>query len=114
MYHDRGVDETKALKQARAISGPDGMDIAKVVSCDRPYEWNEGEWRLGHEYQTQRNPRFHVIALNFGIKRNMLRKLAQRRCRITVVPAQTGADEILALQPDGVFLSNGPGDPGTM
>ena len=105
------VDESEALKRAKEFPGLAGMDLAKVVSCDRPYEWTEGEWRLGHEYETQKNPRFHVIALDFGIKRNMLRKLAQRGCGITVFPAQTSADEILALQPDGVFLSNGPGDP---
>ena len=111
MYHDRSPDETEALKQARAFPGLVGMDLAKVVSCAERYEWNEGEWKLGHGYQTRENPRFHVVALDFGIKRNMLRKLAQRNCRVTVFPAQTGADEILALQPDGVFLSNGPGDP---
>lgn len=105
------IDESEALKRAKEFPGLAGMDLAKVVSCDRPYEWTEGEWRLGHEYETQKNPRFHVIALDFGIKRNMLRKLAQRGCGITVFPAQTSADEILALQPDGVFLSNGPGDP---
>jgi carbamoyl-phosphate synthase small subunit len=105
------IDESEALKRAKEFPGLAGMDLAKVVSCDRPYEWTEGEWRLGHEYEVQKNPRFHVIALDFGIKRNMLRKLAQRGCGITVFPAQTSADEILALQPDGVFLSNGPGDP---
>ncbi|MEO6824544.1 MAG: glutamine-hydrolyzing carbamoyl-phosphate synthase small subunit [Nitrosospira sp.] len=105
------IDESEALKRAKEFPGLAGMDLAKVVSCDRPYEWTEGEWRLGHEYEVQKSPRFHVIALDFGIKRNMLRKLAQRGCRITVFPAQTSADEILALQPDGVFLSNGPGDP---
>jgi carbamoyl-phosphate synthase small subunit len=105
------IDESEALKRAKEFPGLAGMDLAKVVSCDRPYEWTEGEWKLGHEYEVQKNPRFHVIALDFGIKRNMLRKLAQRGCGITVFPAQTSADEILALQPDGVFLSNGPGDP---
>jgi carbamoyl-phosphate synthase small subunit len=88
-----------------------GMDLAKVVSCAQPYEWNEGEWRLGCDYQVDRNPRYHVVAVDFGIKRNMLRKLAQRHCKVSVFPAQTSADEILALRPDGVFLSNGPGDP---
>jgi len=104
-------DETEALKQARAFPGLVGMDLAKVVSCTERYEWNEGEWKLGHGYQIRENPRFHVVALDFGIKRNMLRKLAQRKCKVTVFPAQTAADEILALEPDGVFLSNGPGDP---
>lgn len=106
-------DESEALKQARAFPGLAGMDLAKVVSCTRPYEWTEGEWSLGQGYSVQENPhfRFHVAALDFGIKRNILRKLVQRGCRVTVFPAQATADEILALQPDGVFLSNGPGDP---
>jgi len=105
------VDEFEALKCARKFSGLTGMDLAKVVSCDQPYEWNEGEWTLGHNYQAQENLRFHVAALDFGIKRNILRKLAQRSCKVTVIPAQTSADEIIALRPDGIFLSNGPGDP---
>ncbi len=105
------IDEAEALKRAKQFPGLIGMDLAKEVTCDRPYEWNEGEWRLQHDYEVQKNPRFNVIALDFGIKRNILRKLAQRGCRITVFPAQTSADEILALQPNGVFLSNGPGDP---
>ena len=104
-------NEAEALKHAREFPGLVGMDLAKVVSCDQPYEWSEGEWKLGHGYQAQKNLRFHVVALDFGIKRNILRKLAQRGCKVTVFPAQTSADEILALQPDGVFLSNGPGDP---
>jgi carbamoyl-phosphate synthase small subunit len=104
-------DEAEALKHAREFPGLVGSDLAKVVSCDQPYEWNEGEWRLGHDYQIQEKPRFHVIAFDFGIKRNILRKLAQRGCKITVFPAQASADDVLALQPDGVFLSNGPGDP---
>ena len=104
-------DEAEALKRAREFPGLMGMDLAKVVSCTQPYEWNEGEWRLGCDYQVDKNPRFHVVAVDFGIKRNMLRKLAQRHCKVTVFPAQTTADEILALRPDGVFLSNGPGDP---
>lgn len=105
------IDEAEALKRAKQFSGLLGMDLAKEVTCDQPYEWNEGEWRLQQDYEVQENPRFNVIALDFGIKRNILRKLAQRGCRITVFPAQTSADEILTLQPDGVFLSNGPGDP---
>ena len=104
-------DEAEALKRAREFPGLMGMDLAKVVSCTQPYEWNEGEWRLGCDYQVDKNPRFHVAAVDFGVKRNMLRKLAQRHCKVTVFPAQTTADEILALRPDGVFLSNGPGDP---
>jgi carbamoyl-phosphate synthase small subunit len=105
------IDEAEALKCAKEFPGLIGMDLAKVVSCDQPYEWNEGEWRLGRDQDVQKDARFHVIAFDFGIKRNMLRKLAQRGCRITVFPAQTSVDEILELQPDGVFLSNGPGDP---
>jgi carbamoyl-phosphate synthase small subunit len=105
------VDEAEALKQARAFPGLVGMDLAKEVSCDKPYEWVEGEWELGRSPVLQQNPRFHVAALDFGIKRNLLRKLAQRNCKITVLPARTSAGEILALKPDGVFLSNGPGDP---
>ncbi|MEE8222614.1 MAG: glutamine-hydrolyzing carbamoyl-phosphate synthase small subunit [Nitrosomonadaceae bacterium] len=105
------VDEFEAVKCAREFPGLAGMDLAKVVSCDQPYEWIEGEWALGHNYQAQEDLRFHVAALDFGIKRNILRKLAQRSCKVTVIPAQTSADEIIALRPDGVFLSNGPGDP---
>ncbi|SOD40675.1 glutamine-hydrolyzing carbamoyl-phosphate synthase small subunit [Nitrosovibrio sp. Nv4] len=104
-------DEAEALKRAREFPGLVGMDLAKVVSCTQSYEWNEGEWRLEHDNQLEKKPRFHVVAVDFGIKSNILRKLAQRRCEITVLPAQTTAEEILALQPDGVFLSNGPGDP---
>ncbi|MEO8992060.1 MAG: glutamine-hydrolyzing carbamoyl-phosphate synthase small subunit [Nitrosospira sp.] len=104
-------DEAEALQRAREFPGLMGMDLAKVVSCTQPYEWNEGEWRLGCDYQVDKNPRFHVAAVDFGVKRNMLRKLAQRHCKVTVLPARTTADEILALRPDGVFLSNGPGDP---
>ena len=105
------VDEFEAVKCAREFPGLAGMDLAKVVSCDQPYEWNEGEWTLGHNYQTQEDLRFHVAVLDFGIKRNILRKLAQRSCKVTVIPAQTSSDEIIALRPDGVLLSNGPGDP---
>jgi carbamoyl-phosphate synthase small subunit len=105
------VDESEALKQANEFPGLAGMDLAKTVSCDQPYEWTEGEKELGQNYQIKKNFHLHIAALDFGIKRNILRKLAQRNCKVTVVPAQTSADEILALQPDGVFLSNGPGDP---
>ena len=105
------IDESEALKQANEFPGLAGMDLAKTVSCKQPYEWTEGEKELGQNYQIKKNFHLHVTALDFGIKRNILRKLAQRNCKVTVVPAQTSADEILALQPDGVFLSNGPGDP---
>ena len=105
------LDEEKALQCAKSFSGLAGMDLAKTVSCHRPYEWNEGEWSLETGYQVQPPPRYHVVAFDFGIKRNILRKLAQRGCKVTVFPAQTTASEILDIQPDGVFLSNGPGDP---
>ncbi|MDP2109158.1 MAG: glutamine-hydrolyzing carbamoyl-phosphate synthase small subunit, partial [Rhodocyclaceae bacterium] len=105
------ADVARAIKAASAFPGLAGMDLAKVVSVDQPYEWTEGEWQLGKGYLPQQAPRFHVVAYDFGIKRNILRMLASRGCRITVVPAQTPAAEVLALKPDGVFLSNGPGDP---
>ena len=105
------VDEAQAIAAAQAFPGLAGMDLAKVVSIDAAYPWAAGEWRLGHGFAEQIEPRFHVVAYDFGVKRNILRMLAQRGCRLTVVPAQTPAAEVLALQPDGVFLSNGPGDP---
>ncbi|WLI71993.1 glutamine-hydrolyzing carbamoyl-phosphate synthase small subunit [Halomonas alkalicola] len=102
-----------ALAAARAFPGLKGMDLAKVVSCQAPYEWSEGEWALGEGYAdtTQAERPFHVVAYDFGVKRNILRMLASRGCRLTVVPAQTPAAEVLAMNPDGVFLANGPGDP---
>jgi carbamoyl-phosphate synthase small subunit len=106
-----GIDEGEALRQARAFPGLAGMDLARVVSCQHSYSWREGEWRLGAGHPTVDGGRFHVVAYDFGVKRNILRKLASRGCRLTVVPAQTSADEVLRLDPDGVFLSNGPGDP---
>jgi carbamoyl-phosphate synthase small subunit len=105
------VDETEALKAARAFPGMVGLDLAKVVSCEKPYEWREGEWSLGKGYEAQPDTRYHVVAYDFGVKRNILRKLASHGCRVTVVPAQTPAEHVLRLGPDGVFLSNGPGDP---
>jgi carbamoyl-phosphate synthase small subunit len=106
-----GDDAEAALKAARAFAGLNGMDLAKVVSCDKPYNWTQREWRLGAGYGEQEKAEFHVVAYDFGVKRNILRMLAERGCRITVVPAQTKAAEVLAMKPDGVFLSNGPGDP---
>jgi carbamoyl-phosphate synthase small subunit len=88
-----------------------GQDLAKVVSCTAPYEWTGSTWALGEGYRAMGPARFHVVAYDFGVKHNILRMLAARGCRITVVPAQTPASEVLALAPDGVFLSNGPGDP---
>ncbi len=100
-----------ALAQARAFPGLAGMDLAKVVSASAAYPWTEGEWQLDKGYVPQQSARFHVVAFDYGVKRNILRMLAERGCRLTVVPAQTPAAEVLALNPDGVFLSNGPGDP---
>jgi carbamoyl-phosphate synthase small subunit len=104
-----------AIAQARAFPGLAGMDLAKVVTVAKPYAWTEGEWKLGAGYtapaQDKFHSFFHVVAYDFGVKRNILRMLASRGCRLTVVPAQTPAAEVLAMNPDGVFLSNGPGDP---
>jgi carbamoyl-phosphate synthase small subunit len=100
-----------AVAEARGFPGLAGMDLAKVVSTVEPYEWTEGEWELGKGFARPAEARFHVVAYDFGVKRNILRILAGRGCRITVVPAQTPAREVLAMKPDGVFLSNGPGDP---
>jgi carbamoyl-phosphate synthase small subunit len=105
------VDEAEAVVRAREFPGLVGMDLAQVVTCSKPYEWTQTEWRLGNGFGTQSAPRFHVVAYDFGVKHNILRMLAERGCRITVVPAKTPVAEVLALKPDGVFLSNGPGDP---
>jgi len=100
-----------ALEMARAFPGMVGMDLAKEVSCRATYEWNQGTWDLDTQKWNSSSGQFHVVAYDFGIKRNILRMLADRGCRVTVVPAKTTASAVLALQPDGVFLSNGPGDP---
>ena len=105
------VDEAKALDAARAFPGLAGMDLAKVVSVQTAYEWAEREWKLGSGYGRQAEPRFHVVAFDYGIKFNILRMLAERGCRLTVLPATASAEQALALKPDGIFLSNGPGDP---
>ncbi len=105
------IDEKGALKAAREFPGLVGMDLAKVVSCAKPYETGESVWQLGAGYGQRGDARFHVVAYDFGVKRNILRMLAARGCRLTVVPAQTPAAAVLKLKPDGVFLSNGPGDP---
>ena len=102
---------SKALELAKSFPGLAGMDLAKVVSTSKAYEWTETEWVLGQGYAQQNDPKFHVVALDFGIKRNILRMMAERGCKVTVLPAQTSASDILALHPDGIFLSNGPGDP---
>jgi len=100
-----------AVAKAKAFPGLAGMDLAQVVSADAAYPWTEGEWVLGKGYVSQDVANFHVVAYDFGVKRNILRMLAERGCKLTVVPAKTSAAEVLALNPDGVFLSNGPGDP---
>jgi len=100
-----------ATERARAAPSMAGLDLARAVTCDAPYEWSATTWALGAGYGQQDAPRFHVVAYDFGVKHNILRMLAVRGCRLTVVPAQTPADAVLALKPDGVFLSNGPGDP---
>lgn len=117
MTEDSGETFTaaRAIELAQGFPGLAGMDLAKVVSTESRFEWTEGEWALGDAteqpyFQAGERP-FHVVAFDFGAKRNILRMLAQRGCRVTVVPAQTSAADVLALNPDGVFLSNGPGDP---
>jgi carbamoyl-phosphate synthase small subunit len=104
-------DAERALAAARAFPGLAGMDLAKVVSTSAPYEWAQGKWRTGGGFAQGPAPRFHVVAYDYGVKRNILRLLVERGCRVTVLPAQTSSAEALALKPDGVFLSNGPGDP---
>ena len=101
----------QAIAAAKAAPSMAGLDLARVVSTPKSYEWTQTEWALGEGYGQQTAPRFHVVAYDFGIKYNILRMLAERGCKITVVPAQTPAAEVLALKPDGIFLSNGPGDP---
>ncbi|WP_062267522.1 glutamine-hydrolyzing carbamoyl-phosphate synthase small subunit [Endozoicomonas arenosclerae] len=106
------IDEAAALEKARAFPGLKGMDLAKEVTVKESYEWKEGVWALEtDEHQSVEEQPFHIVAYDFGVKRNILRMLAQRGCRLTVVPAETPAEEVLAMNPDGVFLSNGPGDP---
>ncbi|WP_295385586.1 glutamine-hydrolyzing carbamoyl-phosphate synthase small subunit [uncultured Thiodictyon sp.] len=107
-----GVDEAAALTAARAFPGLKGMDLAQHVSTTEPYVWTQGVWSLAHGHRDpEGEPPYHVVAYDYGIKRNILRMLVARGCRVTVVPARTPADAVLAQQPDGVFLSNGPGDP---
>ena len=103
--------EEEALQKAREFPGLKGMDLASVVTTDKPYEWHIGTWKLGEGYHNVEKPEFNVVAYDFGIKRNILRILAEHGCRLTVVPATTPAEDVLAMNPDGVFLSNGPGDP---
>lgn len=105
------VDEAQALQLAREFPGLSGMDLAQVVSVDKPYQWTEAEWALGTGYAQAGSPKYKVVAFDYGIKRNILRMLVERGCEVTVLPAKATAEEALALNPDGVFLSNGPGDP---
>ena len=121
MLRDRGaqngalmageIDADKAIEAARKFPGLKGMDLAKVVSTDAAYPWREGQLDLDRGEFVRVEPKFKVVAYDFGAKRNILRMLAERGCDVTVVPAQTSASEVLAMRPDGVFLSNGPGDP---
>ena len=110
------VDEAKALELAKAFPGLTGMDLAKVVSCKTAYEFNlsdngAGEWALGKGYTKAPDAKFHVVAFDYGVKRNILRMLVSRGCKVTVLPAEASAEEALKHKPDGIFLSNGPGDP---
>jgi carbamoyl-phosphate synthase small subunit len=105
------TEEANALRDARAFPGLNGMDLAKVVSTKEAYPWRQTSWQLGAGYGERAKPAWRVVAYDFGVKRNILRMLADRDCELTVVPAQTPASEVLAHRPDGVFLSNGPGDP---
>ena len=101
-----------AVDAAKGAPSMSGLDLAQTVSVKNAYEWHQSEWVLGEGYGEQTEPQLHVVAYDFGVKRNILRMLAERGCRVTVVPAQTSAQEVLKLKPNGVFLSNGPGDPG--
>lgn len=105
------MDEHRARAAAREFAGLAGMDLAQVVSTPTPYPWTEGVWRLGQGHLAPPSSRVHVVAYDFGVKRNILRMLVAHGARVTVVPAKTPAQEVLAMKPDGVFLSNGPGDP---
>ena len=105
------VDEAQALQLAKGFPGLAGMDLAKVVTCQQAYEFTEGEWALGKGYGQSSEQKFHVVAFDYGVKRNILRMLVSRGCKVTVLPAQSTAEQALAHKPDGIFLSNGPGDP---
>jgi len=107
------LDENKALQPAQAFPGLKAMELAKIVSTKEMFEWRESSWTLGEGFKTLNaaDEKFHVVAYDFGVKRNILRMLVDRGCKLTVVPAQTSAADVLALNPDGIFLSNGPGDP---
>ncbi len=111
-YNPEGVFDIPALlEQAKSWPGLDGMDLAKEVSCTQTYEWTETLWSMPGQFGKQENPEFHIVAVDYGAKRNILRCLASSGCRVTVVPGNSTAEDILRHKPDGVFLSNGPGDP---
>jgi len=108
------IDEAEAIKKANAFAGLKGMDLAREVSTEKSFQWTQGSWQIESNQHSQcaaQDLPHHVVAYDFGIKRNILNMLVDRGCRVTVVPAQTPASEVLALSPDGIFLSNGPGDP---
>lgn len=107
------IDEETALSEAKSFPGLKGMDLAQVVTTESAYEWNSSTWELGvgHTDIVPSEQPYHVVAFDYGVKRNILRMLVERGCRLTVVPAKTPAEEVLAMNPDGIFLSNGPGDP---
>ena len=105
------IDEATALELVKSFGSMAGKDLAQEVTCVEAYQWTQGEWQLGKGYSKIDNPEFHVVAYDFGVKHNILRMLAERGCKLTVVPAKTSAEVVLALNPDGIFLSNGPGDP---
>lgn len=106
------IDADAAVAQAKAFAGLKGMDLAKEVTTAETYEWHEGSWVLGAGHPDKsESAQYHVVAYDYGVKRNILRMLADRGCKLTVVPAQTSAEDVLAMNPDGIFLSNGPGDP---
>ena len=105
------IDEARALELAKGFAGLKGMDLAKEVTTDKSYPWKEGSWQLGKGHQEVTDTPFKVVAYDYGVKRNILRMLADRGCDLPVVPAQTPASDVLSMNPDGIFLSNGPGDP---
>ncbi len=105
------IDEERALAKAKGFAGLKGMDLAQTVTTEKSYKWEEGTWQLGTGYTSPQKGRYRVVAYDFGVKRNILRLLVDRGCEVEVVPAKTPAAEVLARHPDGVFLSNGPGDP---
>lgn len=108
----RDLDADRLVRKAREAPGMEGQDLVTRVTCPAPYDWHEGQWTLEHGYQTPGEPaQYSVVAYDFGIKRNILRNLVHAGCRVRVVPASTPAADVLAMRPDGVFLSNGPGDP---